>query len=116
MLGTFPRISSTYLPPVYGNDHLKHAYKRSEECLPALSCGRDPSTGTIDPALEVIRFDVPGIGGSPAPPIPYRFSLHAWLVTKRHARLPLSAPGRGGLDEPALAPPDSTAYADPAWR
>src|SRR2546422_5046885 len=36
----------------------------------------------LDPAIEVIRFDVPGTGGSPAPLIPYRFSAHAWLVTK----------------------------------
>ena len=31
----------------------------------------------LDPAIEVIRFDVPGTGGSPAPLIPYRFSAHA---------------------------------------
>ncbi len=36
----------------------------------------------LDPAIEVIRFDVPGIGGSPAPLIPYRFSVLARLVTK----------------------------------
>src|SRR5437016_10117292 len=37
---------------------------------------------TLDPAIEVIRFDVPGTGGSPVPLIPYRFSGLAWLVTK----------------------------------
>ena len=36
----------------------------------------------LDPAIEVIRFDVPGTGGSPALRIPYRFSMYAWLVTK----------------------------------
>src|ERR1700680_2253698 len=36
----------------------------------------------LDPAIEVIRFDVPGTGGSPAPRIPYRFSHHAHLVTQ----------------------------------
>src|SRR5215471_2253233 len=36
----------------------------------------------LDPASEVIRFDVPGTGGSPAPRIPYRFSVLAWLVTQ----------------------------------
>src|SRR5256884_4009752 len=36
----------------------------------------------LNPAIEVIRFDVPGTGGSPAPRIPYRFSMYAWLVTK----------------------------------
>jgi poly(3-hydroxyalkanoate) depolymerase len=28
----------------------------------------------LDPAIEVIRFDVPGVGGSPAPSWPYRLS------------------------------------------
>jgi pimeloyl-ACP methyl ester carboxylesterase len=36
----------------------------------------------LDPAIEVIRFDVPGTCGSPAPLIPYLFSGHAWLVSK----------------------------------
>src|SRR5438477_702622 len=36
----------------------------------------------LDPAIEVIRFDVPGTGGSPAPLIPYRFSVLARLVTQ----------------------------------
>src|SRR5258708_24922392 len=41
-----------------------------------------PFVDALDPAIEVIRFDVPGTGGSPAPRIPYRFSMHALLVTK----------------------------------
>src|SRR5947208_16760674 len=36
----------------------------------------------LAPAIEVIRFDVPGIGGSPAPLIPYRFSALARLATQ----------------------------------
>src|SRR5438270_1789164 len=36
----------------------------------------------LDPSIEVIRFDVPGTGGSPAPLIPYRLSAHARLVTQ----------------------------------
>ena len=36
----------------------------------------------LDPAIEVIRFDVPGTGDSPVPLIPYRFSGLAWLVKK----------------------------------
>src|SRR5437660_9707099 len=36
----------------------------------------------LNPAIEVIRFDVPGTGGSPAPLIPYRFSAHARLVVE----------------------------------
>ena len=39
-----------------------------------------PFVDALDPAYEVIRFDVPGTGGSPAPRIPYRFSAHARLV------------------------------------
>src|SRR5205085_8417731 len=41
-----------------------------------------PFVDALDPAIEVIRFDVPGTGGSPAPLIPYRFSAHARLVAK----------------------------------
>ena len=41
-----------------------------------------PFVDALDPAIEVIRFDVPGTGGSPAPLIPYRFSMHALLMTK----------------------------------
>jgi poly(3-hydroxyalkanoate) depolymerase len=41
-----------------------------------------PFVDALDPAIEVIRFDVPGTGGSPAPRIPQRFSAHARLVTQ----------------------------------
>jgi len=34
----------------------------------------------LDPAREVIRFDVPGIGGSPSPAMPYTFLSLAPLV------------------------------------
>src|SRR5258707_15142063 len=40
-----------------------------------------PFVDALDPAIEVIRFDVPGTGGSPAPRIPNRFSMHALVVT-----------------------------------
>src|SRR5579859_52134 len=40
-----------------------------------------PFVDQLDPAIEVIRFDVPGVGGSPVPAIPHRFSSLAWLVT-----------------------------------
>jgi len=33
-----------------------------------------PFVDALDPALEVIRFDAPGVGGSPLPGLPYRFS------------------------------------------
>ncbi len=41
-----------------------------------------PFVDALDPAIEVIRFDVPGIGGSPPPAIPYRFATLAWLVAR----------------------------------
>src|SRR6266481_3021422 len=40
-----------------------------------------PFVDALNPVIEVMRFDVPGTGGSPAPRIPYRFSMHALLVT-----------------------------------
>jgi len=40
-----------------------------------------PFVDALAPAIEAIRFDVPGTGGSPAPHIPYRFSMLALLVT-----------------------------------
>ncbi len=33
-----------------------------------------PFVAELDPSFEVIRFDVPGVGGSPLPATPYRFS------------------------------------------
>jgi poly(3-hydroxyalkanoate) depolymerase len=33
----------------------------------------EPFVDALDPALDVIRFDVPGVGGSPLPAVPYRF-------------------------------------------
>src|SRR5256886_5856303 len=41
-----------------------------------------PVVDALEPAIEIIRFDVPGTGSSPAPLIPYRFSALARLVTK----------------------------------
>ncbi len=46
----------------------------------------EPFAAAVDPAVEVIRFDPPGIGGSPLPPGPYRFTglcrLIAGLLTE----------------------------------
>jgi poly(3-hydroxyalkanoate) depolymerase len=33
-----------------------------------------PFVDALDPAVEVIRFDAPGVGGSPLPGLPYRFT------------------------------------------
>jgi len=46
----------------------------------------EPFVAQLDPAVEVIRFDPPGVGGSPLPLLPYRFSglcrLIAGLLTE----------------------------------
>lgn len=39
-----------------------------------------PFVDALDPAIEAIRFDVPGVGGSPTPLLPYRFPALAFLV------------------------------------
>lgn len=39
-----------------------------------------PFVDTLDPSVEVVRFDVPGVGGSPDPLLPYNFALLAWFV------------------------------------
>ena len=39
-----------------------------------------PFVDELPEVVEVIRFDVPGTGGSPTPPFLYRFSTLAWLV------------------------------------
>lgn len=39
-----------------------------------------PFVDEVDPRIEVVRFDVPGVGGSPAPKVPYNLALLAWLV------------------------------------
>ncbi len=41
-----------------------------------------PFVDELDPAIEVIRFDVPGTGGSPISIMPYRFSSLAYLITQ----------------------------------
>jgi poly(3-hydroxyalkanoate) depolymerase len=42
----------------------------------------DPFVDALDPAFEVVRFDVPGVAGSPTPPLPYPYQLHARLLGK----------------------------------
>ncbi len=41
-----------------------------------------PLVDELDPALEVIRFDVPGVGGSPLPLSPYRFTGLCHLIAQ----------------------------------
>ena len=41
-----------------------------------------PFTGILDPAIEVVRFDVPGVGGSPRPWLPYTLPVLAALAVR----------------------------------
>jgi poly(3-hydroxyalkanoate) depolymerase len=41
-----------------------------------------PFVDALDPSIEVIRFDVPGVGGSPLPTLPYRLPALARLVAR----------------------------------
>jgi len=45
-----------------------------------------PLVDALDP-VEVVIFDVPGVGGSPAPALPYRFSTLASLADRLMTRL-----------------------------
>ena len=42
----------------------------------------EPFAAALDPAVQVIRFDPPGIGGSPLPPGPYRFTGLCRLIAR----------------------------------
>jgi poly(3-hydroxyalkanoate) depolymerase len=46
-----------------------------------------PFVDALDPAVEVIRFDVPGVGGSPMPAVPYRFTGLCRLASRLLAEL-----------------------------
>jgi poly(3-hydroxyalkanoate) depolymerase len=46
-----------------------------------------PFVDEVDPRIEVVRFDVPGVGGSPTPKVPYNFAMLAWLVGRLVDRL-----------------------------
>jgi poly(3-hydroxyalkanoate) depolymerase len=46
-----------------------------------------PLVDALPPELEVVRFDVPGIGGSPAPALPYHLASLATTVTRLLTRL-----------------------------
>lgn len=46
-----------------------------------------PFVDNVDPRIEVVSFDVPGVGDSPGPRLPYRFPQLAFLVTRMLSRL-----------------------------
>jgi len=41
-----------------------------------------PFVDALDPSLGVIRFDVPGVGGSPVPALPYRFTSLCRMIAR----------------------------------
>ncbi len=62
-----------------------------------------PLVDALDPDRGVVRFDVPGVGGSAAPPLPYPIAaLSSWVTAlMRNARPPASStcsacPGAAG--------------------
>jgi poly(3-hydroxyalkanoate) depolymerase len=46
-----------------------------------------PFVDRVDPRIEVVRFDAPGVGGSPNPNVPYNFAMLAWFVGTLMRRL-----------------------------
>jgi poly(3-hydroxyalkanoate) depolymerase len=46
-----------------------------------------PFVDELDPRVSVVSFDVPGVGGSAAPKLPYNFALLAYLVGRLLDRL-----------------------------
>jgi poly(3-hydroxyalkanoate) depolymerase len=46
-----------------------------------------PFVDALDPLIEVVRFDVPGVGGSPVGPLPYGFHGNAYLAVRLLRRL-----------------------------
>jgi poly(3-hydroxyalkanoate) depolymerase len=46
-----------------------------------------PFVDALEPSVEVIRFDVPGVGGSPLSPVPYRFTGLCRLISRMLSEL-----------------------------
>ena len=42
----------------------------------------EPFVDAVDPRIEVVRFDVPGVGGSPTPKLPYGLPMLACFATR----------------------------------
>lgn len=56
-----------------------------------------PFVDALDPAIEVVRFDVPGVGGSPAGRVPYGFPGYACIAVKMLRQLGYSGADVLGL-------------------
>lgn len=64
------------MPPVTGSGSSTPPRKSSP--LEALA----PFADALDPAIELVRFDVPGVGGSPPPRLPYSLPWLARLADR----------------------------------
>lgn len=47
----------------------------------------DPLVAALDEDLTIVRFDVPGVGGSPTPLRPYNFQEMAWIAASMMRQL-----------------------------
>ena len=61
----------------------------------------DPFVDALDPAIEVVRFDAPGVGGTPTPPVPWPYQqiarvLGAALTDLGYGRVDLLGISWGG--------------------
>src|SRR6266540_1702197 len=74
-----------------GRQHLRVAVRPGDRTRPPLVLANgvgaslellQPLVDALDPAVEVVRFDVPGVGGSPLPRLPYRLPGLARLLAR----------------------------------
>jgi len=80
---------------VLGHDVRVSVRPGTEQGPPLLLCNGigasldllDPFVEQVDPRITVVRFDVPGVGGSPMPKMPYNFAVLAWFVATLADRL-----------------------------
>lgn len=88
-------VSNTRWIRVLGHEVRVSVRRGSEPGPPLLLCngigaGLDvlqPFVDRLDPRIEVVRFDVPGAGGSRTPRLPYTFGMLAFFVRQLMSEL-----------------------------
>jgi poly(3-hydroxyalkanoate) depolymerase len=83
-------VEATRVVNVLGQDLRVRTRPGAEGGTPLVLCcgigvGFDvfqPFVDALDPSIEVVRFDVPGVGGSPAGSFPYGFPGNACIAVK----------------------------------
>jgi pimeloyl-ACP methyl ester carboxylesterase len=76
----------TYIVPV-GGQRIRVKVRRGTG-VPLVLCNGigagfevlEPLVQKLDPERPIVRFDVPGTGGSPTSPLPYGFPYLAWVL------------------------------------